>query len=151
MARKHKKVKQDIQTKLYKKISLPTFVSCIIIIGGLIIIFYFYLIRQQYFLWDDVLYQWYPFFTYIKDCFKNFKLPLWNPYSFAGTPAANDLILTFYPINWLFLFLNGGSMLTFYQVELMILFHLLLVGCFAFLMFKECGVGWQIRILGSTT
>ncbi len=149
MARKHKKTKENILTKPAKKISLSPLAYCVIIISGLIIIFYFHLIRQQYFLWDDVLYQWYPFFSFIKDSLKIFKLPMWNPYSFAGTPASNDLILTFYPINWIFLFLNGGSVLTFYQVELMILFHLLLIGCFAFLVFKELGIEWQPSILGS--
>ncbi|MCX7785643.1 MAG: YfhO family protein [candidate division WOR-3 bacterium] len=146
-----KSEKRDkVQMKQSSKIKLPAFLYCLMIIILLLLIYYYDLLAQKRFLWDDVLYQWYPFLSFAKDCLKSFKLPVWNPYVFSGVPYLNDLsILTFYPINWFFLFLNGSAPLQFIQIELMMIFHLLLAGCFVYLFLKEMKVDWQGRIFGA--
>ncbi|MEO0091785.1 MAG: hypothetical protein ABIK61_03640 [candidate division WOR-3 bacterium] len=142
--------KDKAQKKQFSKIQLPPFLYCLAVIVILLLIYYYDLFVQKRFLWDDVLYQWYPFLSFAKDCLKTLKLPVWNPYVFSGVPYLNDLsILTFYPVNWFFLFLNGSAPLQFIQIELMMVFHLLLVGCFVYLFLKELKIDWQTRIYGS--
>jgi hypothetical protein len=74
---------------------------------------------------------------------------MWNPYVFGGTPFSNDLLLLYYPLLWVFLFINGSASVQFLQLELMILFHFLLIGICAYIFFKEFKVDWRVRILGA--
>ena len=148
-----KKLKKSSKQKpLQPKFSLPLlpFIYCLIILIVLLIFYYYHLLAQRNFLWDDCLYQWYPLLTFAKECFMNFQLPVWNPYIYSGMPFLNDPSpLLLYPVNWLFLFLNGSAPLHFLQVELIPLFHLLLIGFFAFILFKHLKINWQISIYGS--
>ncbi len=132
------------------KLSFPPFFYYLIIIILLIIIYYSEIIIQKKFLWDDVLYQWYPFLTFAKDCYKILKLPVWNPYVFSGVPFLNDIAWgTFYPINLLFIFINGTRPLQFIQIELFMLFHLFLIGFFTFLLLKELKVDSTLSFYGA--
>lgn len=57
--------------------------------------------KAQYF---DVLRQLYPWRVLAIESFRNFHIPLWNPYNFAGTPfLANDQSAVWYPFNLLYL------------------------------------------------
>jgi len=54
----------------------------------------------------DSVRQLYPWRWFSLGEFKNWRLPLWNPYNFTGTPhLANILTGSLYPLNLLFLFL----------------------------------------------
>ncbi len=54
----------------------------------------------------DVITQIYPWKSLVVDSLKNFQLPLWNPYSFSGTPLlANYQSAALSPINFLYLVL----------------------------------------------
>lgn len=56
--------------------------------------------KAQYF---DTIRQIYPWKTQVIDSFKNFSLPLWNPYNFSGSPLlANIQSSAFYPLNILY-------------------------------------------------
>jgi len=149
MTRDDKKHKPSKQLAVKSSFSLPPFAYYLIIVGGLIIFFYFHILTQKYYFWDDFMYQWYPFYSFAKDCFKNLQLPMWNPYSFGGTPFSNDLLLIYYPLLWVFLFINGAASVQYLQLEIMILFHLLLIGACAYLFFKEYKIDWRARILGA--
>ncbi|MEO0096465.1 MAG: hypothetical protein ABIL66_11325, partial [candidate division WOR-3 bacterium] len=145
MMKKIKRQKQSTQ-----KVFVPPLFYCLIIISVLIFIYYYEIILQKKFLWDDVLYQWYPLLTFTKEHLKTFRLPVWNPYVYSGVPYLNDLsISTFYPINWFFLFLNKSAPLQFIQIELIALAHLLLTACFVYLFLKELKIDWQTRIYGA--
>ena len=67
----------------------------------------------------DVITQIYPWKKLTIDSWKNSILPLWNPYSFAGTPhAANYQSAVFSPINLLFFifpFLDAWSLSVLFQ------------------------------------
>ncbi len=52
---------------------------------------------------SDPVRQQYPWHELVIDQLKHFRLPLWNPYNFAGTPLlANIQSAVFYPLNLLF-------------------------------------------------
>ncbi len=54
----------------------------------------------------DSVRQLYPWRWFSLEEFRNWRIPLWNPYNFTGTPhLANILTASFYPLNFLFLFL----------------------------------------------
>ncbi len=64
---------------------------------------------------------------------RNFRLPLWNPYSASGEPwLANPQTGVFYPPCWIFLFLPFATAYT-----LFLLLHVILLGCGAFLLFSR--------------
>ncbi len=121
------------------------------LLGSLsILLFYKEIIFKEKYLWDDILYQWYPFLTYLKESIKNFKLPIWNPYVFSGMPFLNDIqSQVFYPLNYLFLFLNLFLKLTYYQVELIVLSHIFLIFLFSFILFKSLKIDEKIAFLSS--
>uniref|UniRef100_A0A7V6CMX5 YfhO family protein n=1 Tax=candidate division WOR-3 bacterium TaxID=2052148 RepID=A0A7V6CMX5_UNCW3 len=124
------------------------FYLCVILI--LIFIFYKEIIFKEKFLWDDILYQWYPFLTYLKESIKKLKLPVWNPYVFSGMPFLNDIqSQVFYLPNYFFLFLNGFKKLTYYQVELIVIFHIFLIFLFSFILLKSLKIDKKIAFLGS--
>src|SRR5258708_26558177 len=57
-------------------------------------------IPYKNFLITDPVRQQYPWRFLALDLEKQIQLPLWNPYSFAGTPLlANFQTATFYPLN----------------------------------------------------
>ncbi|MEO0130466.1 MAG: YfhO family protein [candidate division WOR-3 bacterium] len=122
----------------------------LLIIIILIILFYKEIIFKEKYLWDDILYQWYPFLTYLKESVKNFKLPVWNPYVFSGMPFLNDIqSQVFYPLNYFFLFLNGFKSLTYYQVELIVIFHIFLLFIFSFIFLKSLKLDEKLSFIGS--
>ena len=52
----------------------------------------------------DSVRQLYPWRWFSLEEFRNWRIPLWNPYNFTGTPhLANILTASFYPLNILFL------------------------------------------------
>ncbi len=75
----------------------------------------------------------------------NGVLPLWNPYSFSGTPLlANFQSASFYPLNTLFIFLPFDVAWT-----ILIIVQPLLAGMFLYFYLKEIGVGETGAFIGS--
>lgn len=61
----------------------------------------------------DVVSYFYPYREYAAQVLRSGKLPLWNPYLFAGAPfLANIQTAVFYPLNLPHLFLPTGQALT---------------------------------------
>lgn len=57
---------------------------------------------------DDAIRQQYPWKTFAVNQWKTGEIPLWNPYAFSGYPqTANLQTGTFYPFNFLFLFVDS--------------------------------------------
>src|SRR4051794_6057162 len=55
----------------------------------------------------DTFVYFYPLRTYLGEALREGRLPLWNPYLFAGTPfLANPQTAIFYPGSWLFALLD---------------------------------------------
>ncbi|MCL5798006.1 MAG: YfhO family protein [Patescibacteria group bacterium] len=73
------------------------------------------------------------------------ELPLWNPYSFSGTPLlANFQSAPFYPLNVLFIFLPFDVAWT-----ILVIVQPLLAGIFLYFYLKEIGTGKMGAFIGS--
>ncbi|MBE7552429.1 MAG: YfhO family protein [Anaerolineales bacterium] len=74
---------------------------------------------------DTFLY-FYPYKAYASEALRQGRLPLWNPHLFMGAPLlANSQVGLFYPLNWLFLWLDPPR-----QVAWSIGLHIVLAGGF---------------------
>jgi hypothetical protein len=95
------------------------------------------------FLWDDVLYFYYPYHYYLFAGLRGLHLPLWNPYVFAGTPFIGDVQSgAFYPLNWLLAAVSSSSQgWVYWLVELKAVLHVFGAGCFAYLLGRELKLG----------
>lgn len=63
----------------------------------------------------DVIRQLYPWKYFAVESFKNFQIPLWNPYNFSGYPLmANFQSGVFYPLNLIFFVLDFNTAWTIY-------------------------------------
>lgn len=93
----------------------------------------------------DVITQIYPWKMLTIETWKQGSVPLWNPYSFAGTPhAANFQTAVFSPFNLLFFVLP--------QVDawsVLILLQPLLAGLFMFLFLGQLVKNTTARLMGS--
>ncbi len=88
------------------------------------------------FLITDPVRQLYPWKNLVISAEKNFQLPLWNPYSFAGYPLlANFQSGAFYPLNILFLFLPFST-----SWSVLIILQPLLGGLFLYFYLKNLKV-----------
>lgn len=64
---------------------------------------------------------------------RNFRLPLWNPYSASGEPwLANPQTAVFYPPFWIFYLVPFAQ-----AYVIFLLLHVILLGCGAFLLFSR--------------
>ncbi len=78
----------------------------------------------------------YPIFSFLAQSIKSKQLPLWNPFIYSGTPfLANPQSGVFYPLNYIFIFLNFPDALTFY-----IYIHTVLAGIFMYLLARDVGL-----------
>ncbi len=93
----------------------------------------------------DVISQIVPWKTFTIDVFKNFQVPLWNPYSFSGTPhLANYQSAVLSPFNLIFFilpFIDGWSLL--------VLLQPLLAGLFMYLCLRSFKISKEASVLGS--
>jgi|SRR5882724_2739225 len=96
---------------------------------------------------SDVVNELYPWKHFTIEELKKGRIPLWNPYSFSGTPhLANYQSAVFSPFNLLFFifpFIDAWS--------LVILLQPLLAGLFLYLFLREVKVSSLGSILGSVT
>ncbi len=85
----------------------------------------------------DVITEIYPWRVYSVDALKNGKLPLWNPYSFGGTPhLANYQSGVFFPGNILFFFFSNLQ-----AWSILVLIQPLLAGLGMYIFARSQGVG----------
>jgi len=111
------------------------------ILAVLTAIFFRELIFQTAFLWEDFIYQFYPYRNFASVSFANGEVPLWNPFTFSGMPFAADITgTTFYLPHFLLVPLVSAGKLNFWYVEMYILAHILLAGVTMFYCVKEFGL-----------
>nr|MBI5455872.1 YfhO family protein [Candidatus Levybacteria bacterium] len=93
----------------------------------------------------DVISQIVPWKNFTIDSFKNFQIPLWNSYSFSGTPhLANYQSAVLSPFNLIFFilpFINAWSLL--------VLLQPLLAGLFMYLFLKSLKSSSEASVIGS--
>lgn len=95
----------------------------------------------------DPVRQEYPWRKLVVDAEKKFKLPLWNPYNFAGTPLlANFQSAAFYPLNILFFAIPISN-----AWSLFIFLGPLLAAIFLYLYLSNLRLSKEASILGAIT
>jgi hypothetical protein len=108
------------QNKLHKPISLA-------ILTALTLFFFWKILLTNLILSGvDVFLYFYPYKAYVAEALRQGRLPLWNPHLFMGVPlAANSQVGLFYPLNWLFIWLDAPK-----QVAWSIGLHITLAAMF---------------------
>lgn len=100
----------------------------------------------------DVISQIYPWKVFTIDTFKNFQIPLWNPYSFSGTPhLANYQSAVLSPLNLIF-FLPAGEagIIPFIDAwSLLVLLQPLMAGIFMYLFLRSLKISREGSVIGS--
>ncbi|RJQ37730.1 hypothetical protein C4559_03275 [Candidatus Microgenomates bacterium] len=97
------------------------------------------------FLITDPVRQQYPWKKLGMSAVKSLEMPIWNPYSFAGTPLlANYQSAIFYPLNILFIFLSFD-----FAWSLLIILQLILAGIFLYLFLINLRLAKSASLFGS--
>jgi hypothetical protein len=94
---------------------------------------------------SDLVTQFYPWMDFMRA--GGGFLPLWNPYSFCGSPlVANGQTTLLFPLTWLALVLPMGPATLGIAIG-----KLLFCGTFAFLFYRKIGLRESASLLGSLT
>ena len=100
----------------------------------------------------DLRYFHYPHAWFIAESFRNFDLPLWDPFTYFGRPfLANIQTQALYPPLALLIVLRnllGGDLL--YFLECNVVLHVFLGGVFTYWLLKRLGAGVPAALLGAT-
>ncbi len=100
----------------------------------------------------DLRYYHYPHAWFIAQSFRNFDLPLWDPFTYCGRPfLANLQTQVLYPPMALLAVLSnllGGHLL--YLLECHVILHIFLGGVFAYWLLKRLGAGVPGALLGAS-
>ncbi len=91
--------------------------------------------QRKVFAQGDFVDQHYPMRTFVAEELRRGRLPLWDPYTFSGEPAAADsIVAAFYPLGlWQVTF----TRLPFWALEVEAIAHLGLAGMFTFLLVRQ--------------
>ncbi len=135
---KSKPIKQTASTRTQWE---PADWHCITFIGVLTAILFHPILMGKAFLWEDFLYQWYPFRVFAATSMAAGELPLWNPYTFNGMPFLADIQtqIFYLPLTALTLFVSNGH-LNSYWLELVNILHYVLAGAGMFYLAKSFNV-----------
>ncbi len=119
----------------------PTDWQCIGMLAFLVGLFFAPFLSGRAFLWEDFVYQWYPFRQFAASTLASGALPLWNPYTFNGMPFLAEIQTeVFYlPMTVLTLFVRDGHLDVFW-LELVNLLHYWLAGTGMFLLARSYGL-----------
>lgn len=116
-------------------------------------VFFWEVISGRACLWEDILYQYYPFTFHLLRSLGSFKLPLWNPYMFGGMPFLADIqTQVFYPVNWILVpFFAPDQSRVFWLVELKCVLHVLLGAVSFYLLMRDRGLSAWSGIVSALT
>lgn len=104
-------------------------------------IFFRDILLQKAFFWEDFLYQYYPNRFFAAVSMSRGELPLWNPFTFNGTPFQADMqSALFYIPNLLLTFFVSDGRLSAFWVELFIIIHFMIAGVSMYYLAKDFGL-----------
>jgi len=116
----------------------PTDWQCIGVLSVLVAVFFSPFLLGRAFLWEDFVYQWYPFRQFAASTLAQGELPLWNPYTFNGMPflAEVQTEVFYLPMTLLTLFVHGGRLDVFW-LQLVNILHYWLAGVGMFMLSRS--------------
>jgi len=149
--RTKKTAPKKLPVRKFRYLSSPAIPYFIIAIATFI--YFFEIVFGQKFLWEDILYQYYPFHYFLFNNLRHLSIPLWNPYMFAGMPFLADIqTQVFYPLNWLFALISSQNQsYVFWLVELKAILHLLLGGIGFYLLMRELKLSKYSGVISGLT
>ena len=112
--------------------------QCVALIALLVGLFFHQILLGHAFLWEDFLYQWYPFRQFAAAAMAGGEIPLWNPYTFNGMPFLADIqTQVFYlPLTALALVVRHGQ-LSVLWLEIVNIIHYVVAGAGMFYLAKS--------------
>ncbi len=108
------------------------------LLAALVVIYFHKILLGEAFLWEDFLYQWYPFRQFAASSMAQGEIPLWNPYNFNGMPFLADIqTQVFYlPLTVLALLARDGRLGVLW-LEAVNILHYLIAGAGMFYLAKS--------------
>ena len=130
-------------------------VGCLVLLMLQPVIFYWQvLINPRYHIPYDIEGFHLPLISYIGQCVRSGIAPLWDPYSYCGTPIHADLqAQLYYPLNWLAILASSHThgRTLYYWVEVLVPLHMALAGIFVFLLLRKMGLRLPAALLGANS
>ncbi len=113
------------------------------------VVFYFReILAKKFFLWEDLIEYLYPLRYYAVKALSEGHIPHWCPYIFSGMPfLAEPQTALFYPLNLLLVPLSKGGHLSYYLLELQLIFHFLIAAFSMYFIMRR----WGASCLASIT
>ncbi|MEO0077971.1 MAG: hypothetical protein ABIK86_03115 [candidate division WOR-3 bacterium] len=115
--------------------------------------FFWEIIFGRAFLWEDILYQYYPFTFHLLRSLRSFTIPAWNPYMFGGMPFLADIqTQVFYPLNWFLVpFFTPDQGRVFWLVEIKCILHVFLGAASFYMLMRDQGVSVWSGLVAALT
>ena len=116
----------------------------------LVAVFFRDILLQKAFMWEDFLYQYYPWRNFAAVSLASGELPLWNPYTFNGMPFQADIqTALFYIPNLLLTLFVRGEHLPFYALEVHNVLHFAIAAICMYYLAKQYGLkNWSALFSG---
>ena len=107
----------------------PTDWQCITVLGALTGIFFLQILLGKAFLWEDFVYQWYPFRQFASSTLAAGEFPLWNPFTNHGMPFLAEIQTeVFYLPMAVLMFMVKDGRLDVFWLELVNVLHYFIAG-----------------------
>ena len=103
-------------------------------------------------LWEDFIYQNYPYRAFAATSLAMGHFPFWNPYVFGGQPFFADIqTAIIYPFNLVQALFATPESVSPYLVQFIEILHYLLAAIFTYRFLRLCGVELEASLLGAVT
>jgi hypothetical protein len=114
-------------------------------------LFFLKILLGSAYLWEDFVYQWYPFRQYAATALASGEFPLWNPYTVGGMPffAEIQTEVLYLPMLALTLFVKNGH-LNVYWLELVNVLHYFLAAIGMYLLARSFQLRRMSALLAGT-
>lgn len=114
-------------------------------------LFFLKILLGTAYLWEDFVYQWYPFRQYAATALASGEFPLWNPYTVGGMPffAEIQTEVLYLPMLALTLFVKNGH-LNVYWLELVNILHYFLAATGMYLLARSFTLRRMSALLAGT-
>jgi len=124
--------------------------QAVLAIVVLVAVFFRDILFQKAFMWEDFLYQYYPWRNFAAVSLAGGELPLWNPYTFNGMPFQADIqTALFYIPNLLLTLFVHGERLPFYALEVHNVLHFAVAAICMYYLAKQYGLkNWAALFSG---
>ena len=130
----------------------PSDLQSVGFLAAMTAVFFLKILLGNAHLWEDFVYQWYPFRQYAATALASGELPLWNPYTVNGMPFLAEIQTeVFYlPMLALTLFVKNGH-LDVYWLELVNVLHYFLAGAGMYLLAGSFSLRRMSALVAGTT